>query len=29
VALLLALFVWLGFTAIVVAGFLGMIRGAG
>jgi succinate dehydrogenase / fumarate reductase cytochrome b subunit len=29
VALLLALFVWLGFTAIVVAGFLGKIRGAG
>ncbi len=26
VALLLALFVWVGFTAIVVAGFLGMIR---
>jgi succinate dehydrogenase / fumarate reductase cytochrome b subunit len=27
-ALALAVFVWLGFTAIVVAGFLGMIRGA-
>jgi succinate dehydrogenase / fumarate reductase cytochrome b subunit len=26
-ALALAVFVWLGFTAIVVAGFLGMIRG--
>ncbi len=27
IALVLAVFVWLGFTAIVVAGFLGMIRG--
>lgn len=26
-ALALALFIWLGFTAIVVAGFLGLIRG--
>ena len=26
-ALALAVFVWLGFTAIVIAGFLGMIRG--
>lgn len=26
-ALVLAVFIWLGFTAIVVAGFLGMIRG--
>ena len=26
-ALVLAVFVWLGFTAIVVAGFLGLIRG--
>ena len=28
-ALVLALFIWLGFTAIVVAGFLGMIRAGG
>jgi succinate dehydrogenase / fumarate reductase cytochrome b subunit len=27
VALVLAVFVWLGFTAIVIAGFLGLIRG--
>ena len=27
VALILAVFVWLGFTAIVIAGFLGLIRG--
>jgi hypothetical protein len=27
-ALVLAALVWLGFTAIVVAGFLGLIRGA-
>jgi succinate dehydrogenase / fumarate reductase, cytochrome b subunit len=27
VALVLAVFVWLGFTAIVIAGFLGQIRG--
>lgn len=27
IALVLAVFVWLGFTAIVIAGFLGLIRG--